>query len=160
MSSFVHLHVHTDFSLLDGAASISQLVERAKELNMRSLAITDHGNMFGVIHFQQACITNGIKPIIGCEFYVAGASRFEKSGTEQGNKYYHLVLLAKNEIGYRNLMVLSSKAYLEGMYYKPRIDEELLEAYSEGRNILDHRALFELGFNVYPLGQREYSHLT
>ena len=132
MSSFVHLHVHTDFSLLDGAASISQLVERAKELNMRSLAITDHGNMFGVIHFQQACINNGIKPIIGCEFYVAGASRFEKSGTEQGNKYYHLVLLAKNEIGYRNLMVLSSKAYLEGMYYKPRIDEELLEAYSEG----------------------------
>jgi DNA polymerase-3 subunit alpha len=132
MSSFVHLHVHTDFSLLDGAASISQLVERAKELNMRSLAITDHGNMFGVIHFQKACIANGIKPIIGCEFYVAGASRFEKSGTEQGNKYYHLVLLAKNEIGYRNLMVLSSKAYLEGMYYKPRIDEELLEAYSEG----------------------------
>lgn len=132
MSSFVHLHVHTDYSLLDGAALISELVKKAKAEGMKALAITDHGNMFGVIHFQNACINEGIKPIIGSEFYVAGTSRFVKSGTEQGNKYYHLVLLAKNEIGYRNLMALSSKAYLEGMYYKPRIDEELLQEYSEG----------------------------
>ncbi|MDR1748351.1 MAG: DNA polymerase III subunit alpha [Spirochaetaceae bacterium] len=132
MSDFVHLHVHTDYSLLDGAASIQKLVGRAKELGMKALAITDHGNMFGALRFWRECRAAGIKPIIGCEFYVAPESRTQRSGSESGNKYYHLVLLAKNEQGYRNLMVLTSRSYTEGMYYKPRIDEELIRQYSEG----------------------------
>ncbi|MDR0868035.1 MAG: DNA polymerase III subunit alpha [Planctomycetota bacterium] len=126
---FVHLHVHTDYSLLDGEAKIEDLVARAKEMGQTALAITDHGNLFGVLHFDSVCRKNGIKPLIGCEFYVAGGSRFERAADENGNKYYHLILLAKNEAGYRNLMALSSKSYLEGFYAKPRLDEELLRAY-------------------------------
>jgi DNA polymerase-3 subunit alpha len=132
MTDFVHLHVHTDYSLLDGAAKIKPLVARAKELGMKALAITDHGNMCGVLNFAKACKEAGIKPIIGCEFYVAGGSRTKKNGTEEGNRYYHLILLAKNEQGYRNLVYLSSRSYTEGFYYKPRIDTELLELYHEG----------------------------
>ena len=129
---FVHLHVHSDFSLLDGAASIKTLVAKAKETGQTALALTDHGNMFGVIHFYNACVAQGIKPIIGCEVYVASESRFEKKETISGKKYYHLILLAKNETGYRNLMVLCSKGFTEGMYYKPRIDDELLALHAEG----------------------------
>lgn len=132
MKEFVHLHVHSDFSLLDGAASIPDLVRKAREMGMKHLAITDHGNMFGVLKFFKECTKAGINPIIGSEFYMAPASRFDKSGSEHGNKYFHLVLLARNEEGYRNLMRLSSCSYTEGFYYKPRIDEELLVKYSEG----------------------------
>ncbi|MDX9959107.1 MAG: PHP domain-containing protein, partial [Spirochaetia bacterium] len=102
--SFVHLHNHTDFSLLDGAASIKSLVGKAKDLGMPGMAITDHGNLFGALKFYKECRSAGINPIIGSEFYVAGATRFDKTGTEGGNKYYHLVLLAKNETGYHNLI--------------------------------------------------------
>ena len=130
MTDFVHLHNHTDFSLLDGAASIPKMVKKAKEMGMKHLAITDHGNMFGALKFFLACRKEEINPIIGCEFYVAPNSRKIKSGSESGNRYNHLILLAKNYEGYKNLMVLSSLAYTEGFYYKPRIDFEILEQYS------------------------------
>src|SRR5574344_981547 len=103
---FVHLHVHSDYSLLAGASRIEILTDRAKELGFSALALTDHGNMFGSLRFEQMCHSKGINPIVGCEFYVAGSSRHEKSGTEEGNKYYHLILLAKNVEGYRNLCLL------------------------------------------------------
>ncbi len=132
MSEFVHLHNHTEFSLLDGAAPIKKLVDRAKELGMKHLAITDHGNMFGVLRFYKACRAAGINPIIGSECYVAPDSRLIKSGTEGGNSYFHLVLLARNHQGYKNLLELASLAYTEGFYYKPRIDDELLERCRDG----------------------------
>jgi DNA polymerase-3 subunit alpha len=134
LSSFVHLHNHTHFSLLDGAIGIDQLMERAVELNIDSLAITDHGNMFGVLDFYLKAKKYGIKPIIGMEAYIAPGSRFEKkSGGKGGAKAaYHLVLIAKNQTGYKNLIKLSSLAYLEGFYYKPRIDKEILKKYREG----------------------------
>jgi DNA polymerase-3 subunit alpha len=132
MPDFVHLHNHTDYSLLDGAASIEKLVQTAAGYGMKHLAITDHGNMFGVLKFYKTCKKYEINPIIGCEFYVAPGSRFEKQGSEQKNRYYHLLVLARNHQGYKNLMQLSSRAYTEGFYYKPRIDDELLEQYSEG----------------------------
>jgi len=128
---FAHLHVHTEYSLLDGANRIKPLVKRAKELGMEAMAITDHGSMFGVIDFYKAAKSEGIKPIIGCEVYIAPGSRrdtFEVDGT----KYYHLILLAENATGYKNLVQLVSKANIEGMYYKPRIDKELLRQYHEG----------------------------
>lgn len=131
MGSFVHLHVHTEYSLLDGANRISSLVERAKELGMDSIAITDHGVMYGVVDFYKACMKQGIKPILGCEVYTAARSRFDRDArldAEQG----HLVLLAKNQTGYKNLMKLVSSGFIEGFYYKPRIDIELLEKYHEG----------------------------
>lgn len=131
-SNFVHLHVHSDYSLLDGASKITTLVKKAKSLGMTALALTDHGNMFGVLRFEQLCHQEGINPLVGCEVYVAGGSRLERTGTEQGNKYYHLVLIAKNVEGYKNLSMLCSKAYTEGMYYKPRIDWEILQQYSGG----------------------------
>lgn len=129
---FVHLHNHTDFSLLDGAVSIKKLVARAVSLGMKHLAITDHGNMFGALRFYKECRANNINPVVGCEFYVSAISRKIKSGSEKGNRYNHLILLAKNYEGYKNLMLLSSLAYTEGFYYKPRIDNELLEKYHEG----------------------------
>ncbi len=129
--NFVHLHVHTEFSLLDGANKIKELPLRAKELGMEALAITDHGVMFGVVDFYKECKKVGIKPIIGCEVYVAPRTRFDKeSGID--NKYSHLILLAKNEIGYKNLTNLVSMGFTEGYYYKPRIDLEILEKYHEG----------------------------
>lgn len=128
---FVHLHVHTEYSLLDGACRIDALVRRAKELGMPALAITDHGTMYGVIDFYKQAKKQGIKPIIGCEVYVAPRSRLEKTAVE-GESYYHLVLLAENEIGYRNLIELVSRGHSEGFYYKPRVDRELLAHYSEG----------------------------
>ncbi len=127
---FTHLHVHTEYSLLDGMCRIPQLVARAKELGMESLAITDHGAMHGVIQFYLAARAAGIKPVIGCEIYVAPDSRFGRSAADKNN--YHLVLLAKNLTGYHNLIQLTTKAHLEGFYYKPRVDKELLEKYREG----------------------------
>lgn len=128
---FTHLHVHTEFSLLDGSAKIKELVARCKELGMDSLAITDHGVMYGCIDFYKACKAEGIKPIIGCEVYVASKSRFDKD-TSEDNFYYHLVLLAKNQLGYSNLIKMVSYGFTEGFYKKPRIDFELLEKYHEG----------------------------
>ncbi len=127
---FTHLHVHTEYSLLDGMCHIPRLIERAKELGMASLAITDHGVMHGVIQFYQAAREAGIKPIIGCEIYIALNSRFDRGGRDKG--HFHLILLAKNETGYRNLLQLTTKAHLEGFYYKPKTDKELLGQYHEG----------------------------
>ena len=131
MSNFVHLHIHSEFSLLDGANRIKDLPVRAKELGMDSIAITDHGVMYGVIDFYKACKKEGVKPIIGCEVYVAPRSRMQK---EPGidNHYYHLILLAKNNEGYKNLSKLVSLGFVEGYYYKPRIDRDILEKYHEG----------------------------
>lgn len=128
---FVHLHNHTEYSLLDGAGRIEDLVRRAKELGMPAVAITDHGTMYGTIDFYKQAKKQGIKPIIGCEVYVAPRSRFDKAAVE-GESYYHLVLLAASEQGYRNLIELVSRGYSEGFYYKPRIDREILRSYSEG----------------------------
>ncbi len=131
--SYVHLHNHTEFSLLDGANSVQNLVAKAVEYNMPALAITDHGNMFGALEFYKTCKSAGVKPIIGMEAYMAPAQRGDRKTRGVGNKAsYHLLLLAKNNAGYRNLMKLSSYGYLEGFYYKPRIDMELLRQYSEG----------------------------
>ncbi len=132
MAKFVHLHNHTDYSLLDGAAPVSKLVKKAKSLGMPGIAITDHGNMFGVMAFEKECKEAGLNPIIGCECYVAGGSRLEKTGTENGNKYWHLLLIAENQIGYRNLLKLTSASFTEGFYYKPRIDDEILVANAQG----------------------------
>ena len=129
--SFTHLHVHTGYSLLDGSCKIKEIISRAKELNMTSLAITDHGVMYGVIDFYKEAKANGIKPILGCEVYVSPSSRFEKQA-KQGDRYYHLILLAKNNEGYENLTKIVSKGFTEGFYYKPRIDFELLKEYHEG----------------------------
>ncbi len=130
---FTHLHVHTEYSLLDGSSKIKELPARAKELGMDSLAITDHGVMYGVIDFYRACKAVGIKPIIGCEVYVAPGSRFDKEAVGQGDdRYYHLVLLAENNTGYSNLMKIVSRGFTEGFYYKPRVDYEVLTKYHEG----------------------------
>lgn len=130
--AFTHLHVHTEFSLLDGSSKIKEIVKRAKELNMDSLAITDHGVMYGVIDFYKAAKDEGIKPIIGCEIYVSPGSRFEKEQGVNEDRYYHLVLLAENDTGYHNLMKIVSRGFTEGFYYKPRVDYEVLKEYSEG----------------------------
>ncbi len=132
MAEFVHLHNHSDYSLLDGASDIESMVARAVGFGMPGLALTDHGNMFGAVKFHKACKGAGINPIIGSEFYVAGGSRTERTGTENGNKYWHLVLWAENEEGYRNLLKLSSISYTEGFYYKPRIDDEVLASHVAG----------------------------
>src|SRR5512136_683437 len=126
---FTHLHVHTEYSLLDGMCRIPQLVTRAKELGMTSLALTDHGVMYGAIQFYQEAKKAGIKPIIGCEVYIAQSDRFSRNA---GKDTDHLILLAKNLTGYHNLIQLVSKAHLESFYYKPRLDKELLKQYKEG----------------------------
>src|SRR3990172_9911754 len=131
-SNFVHLHVHSQYSLLDGAIRFDEAFELAKKHRMHALALTDHGNMFGSIEFYQTAIKHGIKPIVGCEVYVAPKSRFEKKGGEGTESNYHLTLLVKNREGYFNLLKLVSLAFLEGFYYKPRIDKELLSKYHEG----------------------------
>ncbi len=135
-SSFVHLHNHTDFSLLKGASSIPGLVGRIQELEMDAVAITDDGNLFGALTFYKQCRVAGIKPIIGCDFYVAEESRHRKSGLDSGMRANRVVLLASNEAGYRNLIRLTSYAYTEGFYYRPRIDHELMETYREGLILL------------------------
>src|ERR1043165_336329 len=132
-AEFVHLHLHTEYSLLDGACRLDRLMERARELKFPALAITDHGVLCGAIDFYRAAQEAGIKPIIGCEVYVAPGSRLEKKTTNGGRDVYnHLVLLAKDEIGYRNLIKLVTDAHLQGYYYKPRIDKEILLQHKEG----------------------------
>src|SRR4029078_10237040 len=132
-ADFVHLHLHTEYSLLDGACRLDRLMEKAHELKFSALAVTDHGVLCGAIDFYKTAHEKGIKPIIGCEVYVAPGSRLEKKTSGGGRDVYnHLVLLAKDETGYRNLIRLATAAHLEGYYYKPRIDKELLAANSEG----------------------------
>ncbi|MBF9015715.1 MULTISPECIES: DNA polymerase III subunit alpha [unclassified Oceanispirochaeta] len=127
---FVHLHNHSDYSLLDGAARIPKYVEMAQEMGMKHLGLTDHGNLFGALRFEQACHGAGINPVVGCEVYVSPTTRQEKQTS--GYKNFHMVLYCKNEEGYRNLMILVSKGFIEGFYYKPRIDDDLLRAHHEG----------------------------
>jgi len=133
-SRFVHLHCHTEYSLLDGANKVDKLFERIKALKQPAVAMTDHGNMFGAIEFYREALSKGIKPIIGCEIYVAPTSRFEKKGVDKGPKEYnnHLILLAMNRDGYRNLCKLVTLGYIEGFYYKPRVDKELLREFNGG----------------------------
>ena len=131
MTDFVHLHVHTEYSLLDGACKIKELVKLAASLGQKAIAITDHGVMYGVIDFYKACNAAGIKPVIGCEVYTAPGSRFEKQRRADYD-YAHLLLLAKNNTGYQNLSKLVTYSYTEGFYIKPRVDEELLRSNSEG----------------------------
>lgn len=129
---FVHLHTHTEYSLLDGSNKIKEYVHRVKELGMNSAAITDHGVMYGVIDFYRAAKEEGIKPVIGCEVYVSVGSRLERELVPGEDRYYHLVLLAENDIGYANLMKIVSTGFVEGFYYKPRVDKETLIKYHEG----------------------------
>ena len=128
---FVHLHVHSEYSLLDGACRIKSLVKQAKELGQTAIAVTDHGVMYGIIDFYKEAKANGIKPIVGCEVYVAPRSRWDKVHKIDTSPY-HLVLLCKNETGYRNLIKLVSRGFTEGFYFKPRIDRELLAQHSQG----------------------------
>lgn len=136
MADFVHLHLHTEYSLLDGMCRISEVTRLAREWKMHSLAITDHGKMFGAIPFYQTALKNGVKPIIGCEFYLAPGSRFEKKGEKAGDAYSHLTVLARNDAGYLNLMQLSTLAHTEGFYHRPRIDNEILEKHHDGLILL------------------------
>src|SRR3954452_8491073 len=129
-SEFVHLHLHTEFSLLDGACRIDELLDEAVKLNMPALAVTEHGNMFSSVVFHDHARDRGLKPILGCEVYVAQGSRFEKSGPQTETN--HLVLLAETDEGYKNLIKLVSAGYTEGFYYRPRIDKELLAQHSKG----------------------------
>ena len=130
--AFVHLHTHTEYSLLDGSNKIKNYVKRVKELGMNSAAITDHGVMYGVIDFYKAAKNAGINPIIGCEVYVAPNSRLDRELGHGEDRYFHMILLAENNKGYENLMKIVSIGFTEGYYYKPRIDLEVLEKYSEG----------------------------
>ncbi len=132
-ADFVHLHLHTEYSLLDGACRLDRLMEKAHALKFPALAITDHGSLYGAIDFYKAARDSGIKPIIGCEVYVAPGSRLDKKTSSGGRDvYHHLVLLAKDERGYKNLTKLVTSAHLEGYYYKPRIDKEILAAHKDG----------------------------
>ncbi len=144
--SFVHLHVHTEYSLLDGVSNIDQLLDRVKELGMPAIAITDHGNLFGVIEFYEKALRRDIKPIIGMEAYQAPGSRLEKS--KQARKYFHLTVLARNDVGLRNLYKLSSIGYLEGFYHKPRIDKEVLAEHSDGLIVLSGCPQGEIAQNI------------
>ena len=130
--AFTHLHVHTEYSLLDGSCKIKELTARAKELGMDSMAITDHGVMYGAVDFYKAAKEAGIKPIIGCEVYVTSGSRFDRETGSGEDRYYHLVLLAENDRGYQNLMKIVSKGFVDGFYYRPRVDYEILKQYGEG----------------------------
>ena len=136
-SEFVHLHVHSEYSLLDGAAQLEKLVQKAKDLRLPAIALTDHGNLFGAIDFYLAAQKAGVKPILGCELYVAPGSRKERGSQDGGYEgANHLTVLARNRAGYRNLIKLVSKAYLEGFYYKPRVDRELLAEHADGLVVL------------------------
>lgn len=132
MANFVHIHTHSDYSTLDGAQKISTIVNKAVEMELPAVVLTDHGNMFGAVELYNTAKKAGIKPIIGCEAYVAPHSRFDKSRNQEEGNYYHLVLLSMNQTGYHNLMELTSLGYTEGYYYKPRVDKELLKEYNEG----------------------------
>src|SRR5512137_1481312 len=129
---FVHLHLHTQYSLLDGTIRLADLFKKARDYKMPAVALTDHGNMYGAVDFYQQAYKAGIKPIIGCELYVAPKSRFDKTSEGPGETARHLIVLAKNLQGYRNLIKLTSSGFLKGFYYRPRIDKELLAKHSEG----------------------------
>jgi len=129
---FQHLHVHSHYCLLDGVIPIPRLVRAAADQGMTALALTDHGNMYGAVEFHHRCREAGIKPIIGIEAYITQGSRHDRARTEEGGGNFHLILLAENEAGYRNMLRLTSAAFLEGFYYKPRIDHEILALHSEG----------------------------
>ena len=131
-TDFVHLHCHSEFSLLDGLASAKDLCEVCAKQGMSALALTDHGVMFGAVEFYRAAQAAGVKPILGSELYVARNSRFDRGGGERGAGAYHLTVLARSETGYKNLLQLASKAQLEGFYYKPRVDKDILAAHSQG----------------------------
>src|SRR5437867_3239090 len=131
-TKFVHLHLHTDYSLLDGACEVGTVIDRMAELKMPAAAITDHGNLFGAVSFYETALKKGIKPIIGCEVYIARGSHTDRSATEGETSNHHLVLLCESNVGYKNLVKLVSHGYLHGFYYKPRIDKELLAKHSEG----------------------------
>ena len=146
--SFTHLHSHTSYSLLDGAGNVKKMIAEAKRLGMDSLAITDHGNMYGVLDFYSQAKKQGIKPIVGIEAYVAPQSRKLHKAVEGESHSYHLVLLAKNEQGFKNLIKLSSSSFLEGFYYRPRIDKEILKQYSEGLIALSACMKGEIPFNL------------
>ena len=130
--SFVHLHTHTEYSLLDGSNKIKDYVSRVKELGMDSAAITDHGVMYGVVDFYEECRKQGIHPVLGCEVYVAPGSRLDREAVSGEDRYYHLILLAENNTGYQNLVKIVSKGFTEGFYYRPRVDKEVLRQYHEG----------------------------
>src|SRR3954462_15873119 len=130
MSEFVHLHLHTDYSLLDGACDVEKLVARVKSLNMPAVAVTDHGNIFGAFHFSEAAKKEGIKPIVGCELYVC--KKDDHRAPPEGDTYNHLLVLAENEEGYRNLIKITSEASMHGFYYKPRISKKFLAEHSKG----------------------------
>jgi DNA polymerase-3 subunit alpha len=132
VNDFVHLHLHTEYSLLDGACHLDELVGQAAKMGQKAMAITDHGNMFGAVAFHDYAVAKGVKPILGCEIYVAPGSRYDKAGTGISEAYNHLTLLATSEVGYHNLVRLVSKGYLEGFYHRPRIDKDILAQYSEG----------------------------
>ncbi len=155
---FVHLHLHTQYSLLDGANQISPLIKQVKQYDMPAVAITDHGNLFGAVDFYQKSQAGGVKPIIGCEVYMAPGSRFSKKEAHLAhNDYYHLILLAANRTGYQNLIKLVSKAYLEGFYYKPRIDKEILKEHHEGLIALSGCLSGEV---AYLIGQKDLEGAT
>ena len=130
--AFTHLHLHTEYSLLDGFCKIQELVKRAKELGMDSLAITDHGVMYGIIDFYKACKKEGIHPVLGCEVYVAPGSRLDREAGAGEDRYYHLILLAENNRGYENLMRIVSTGFMDGFFYRPRVDKEILKEFHEG----------------------------
>ncbi|TAJ27537.1 MAG: DNA polymerase III subunit alpha, partial [Nitrospirae bacterium] len=156
-SQFVHLHLHTQYSLLDGANQIDPLIQQVKRFGMPAVAITDHGNMFGAVEFYQKAKAGGVKPIIGCEAYLAPGSRLSKEGHLAHNDYYHLILLAANKTGYQNLIKLVSKAYLEGFYYKPRMDKDLLAQHHEGLIALSGCLSGEVS---YLIGQKDLEGAT
>src|SRR6201996_8685213 len=130
MSQFVHLHLHTDYSLLDGACDVEKLCQRVQELGMPAVAMTDHGNIFGAVHFVNAAHKHGIKPIVGCELYIC--KKEDHRAAPEGDTYNHLLVLAENEEGYRNLVRITSEASLHGFYYKPRVSKKYLEEHSKG----------------------------
>lgn len=156
-SQFVHLHLHTQYSLLDGANQLTPLLNQVREFGQPAVAMTDHGNLFGAIEFYQKAHAQGVKPIIGCEAYMAPGHRTQREGLLAHNDYYHLILLATNRIGYQNLIKLSSKAYLEGFYYKPRMDKELLQEHREGLIALSGCLSGEV---PYLIGQRDMEAAT
>lgn len=141
---FAHLHCHSHYSLLDGANRIPAMIEKCKTHGMNSLAITDHGNLFGALEFYEKCRGGGINPIIGYEAYIAPGKRTDRSASRMKEASFHLTLLATNQVGFKNLVKMASKAYLEGFYYKPRIDKDLLEAHNEGIICLSGCASSEL----------------
>jgi DNA polymerase-3 subunit alpha len=154
-SEFVHLHVHTQYSLLDGACQLEKLLHKVREYRMPACAITDHGNMFGAIEFYDMAMKVGVKPIIGCEVYMAPDSRFEKSSRGIQEASYHLILLARNETGYRNLLKLTSAGFLEGFYYRPRIDKEILAQHSDGLICLSSCLKGEIPHLIYTKQQEQ-----